>query len=93
MKLLTSLRGGAERLDVHDVADSSSDNNHFPTIRLAHTHDASQTPVCVIRIACRKKISITLSMMMEHIILSFKSKVFKEKVLPSKMVSPKGWEI
>lgn len=48
------MRGGAERLDMHDVADSSSDNDHFPTVSLAHTYNASQTPVCVIGIAYRK---------------------------------------
>lgn len=92
MKLLTSLRGGAERLDMHDVADSSSDNNHFPTIRLAHTYDASQTPVCVIRIACRngkkEEKNLHYFMMMEYIILLFKYEVFKE--ITFKDGEPKG---
>lgn len=48
------MRGGAERLDMHDVADSPSDNDHFPPVSLAHTYNASQTPVCVIGIAYSK---------------------------------------
>lgn len=51
IKLLTNLRVGIERLDMHDVADSSSDNDHFPTIGLAHTYDATQAPVSEICIA------------------------------------------
>lgn len=51
MKLLTDLRVRVERLDMHDVADSSSDNDHLPTISLAHTHNATQSPVSEICIA------------------------------------------
>lgn len=60
--LLTILRVGAERLDMHDVADSSSDNDHLPTICLAHTYNATQAPVSIICIAFkeREQQSITL---------------------------------
>lgn len=51
MNLLTNLRVGVKRLDMHNVADSSSDYNHLPTIGLAHTYNASQTPVSEICIA------------------------------------------
>lgn len=30
---------------MHDVADSPSDNEHLPTVSLAHTHNATQAPV------------------------------------------------
>lgn len=36
---------------MHDVADSSSDNDHLPTIGLAHTYNATQAPVSEICIA------------------------------------------
>lgn len=51
MKLLTDLRVGVKRLDMHDVTDSSSNNNHLPTISLAHTNNATQAPVSEICIA------------------------------------------
>lgn len=47
----TNLRVGVERLDMHDVADSSSDNDHLPTVSLAHTYNATQAPVSEICIA------------------------------------------
>lgn len=47
----TNLGVGVERLDMHDVADSSSDNDHLPTIGLAHTYNATQAPVSEICIA------------------------------------------
>lgn len=49
MNLLTDLRVGVERLDMHDVADSSPNNYHLPTISLAHTDNATQAPVSEIR--------------------------------------------
>ena len=45
MKLLTNLRVGVERFDMYNVADSTSDNDHLPTISLAHTYNGTQTPV------------------------------------------------
>lgn len=47
----TNLGVGVERLDMHDVADSSSDNDHLPTISLAHAHNPTQAPVSEIGIA------------------------------------------
>lgn len=52
---LTGLGLGAERLDVHDVADSPSDDNHLPTVGLAHTNNATQAPVSVVGIAYREE--------------------------------------
>lgn len=51
---------------MHDVADSSSDNDHFPAVRLAHTHNATQAPVGEICIAFEEqeqqsKTSVSLS--------------------------------
>ena len=51
---------------MHDVADSSSDNDHLPTISLAHTYNATQAPVSKIRIAFKGQeqqtiTSVTLS--------------------------------
>lgn len=50
-KVGTNLRVGVERFDMHDVADSSSDNDHLPSISLAHTYNATQAPVSEICIA------------------------------------------
>lgn len=40
---------------MHDVADSSSDYDHLPTISLAHTYNATQAPVSVISIAFKEQ--------------------------------------
>lgn len=52
---LTGLGLGAERLDVHDVADSPSDDDHLAAVSLAHTHDATQAPVGVVGVPFREK--------------------------------------
>lgn len=46
---------------MHDVADSSSDNDHLPTIGLTHTYNATQAPVSEICVAFKgqKQQSIT----------------------------------
>lgn len=40
---------------MHDVADSSSDNDHLPTISLAHSYNATQAPVCIICITLKER--------------------------------------
>lgn len=52
---LTGLGLGAERLDVHDVADSTSDDDHLATVSLAHAHNATQAPVSVVSIAFKEE--------------------------------------
>lgn len=52
---LTGLGLGAERLDVHNVADSPSDDDHLPPVSLAHTHDATHAPVSVVSVACKEE--------------------------------------
>lgn len=36
---------------MHDAANASSDNDHLPTVSLAHTYNASHAPVSEICIA------------------------------------------
>lgn len=36
---------------MHDAANASSDNDHLPTVGLAHTYNASHAPVSEICIA------------------------------------------
>ena len=55
MNLLTNLRAGTERLDMHDVTDSSSDNDHLPAVSLAYPYNATQAPVSIICIAFREQ--------------------------------------
>lgn len=52
---LTSLGLGAERLDVHDVADSPSDGDHLPAVSFTHTHDPTQAPVSVVSVAFKEE--------------------------------------
>lgn len=62
-KPLTNLRVGVERLDMHDVTDSSSDDDHLPTITFAHTHNPTQTPVSEICVSFRREQEHNLAFM------------------------------
>lgn len=53
IKLLTNLRVGVERLDMHDVADSSSDNDQLPAVGFANACNSTQAPVSEICVAFR----------------------------------------
>lgn len=53
---------------MHNVADSSSDNDHLPTISLAHTYNTAKTPVSEICIAfMRHKQQSTTSVILSYI--------------------------
>lgn len=54
-RVLTSLQVSIERFDMHDVADSSSDNHPLSTIRFSNTDYSSKTPIREVCITFSKK--------------------------------------
>lgn len=69
---------------MHNVADSSSDNDHLATISLAHTYNTTQTPVREIGIAFmgREQQSTTSVILSYHFLVTVNALVaFRKSVL------------
>lgn len=55
---------------MHDMADSSSNDNHLPTIGLAYAHNATQSPVSEICVAYMKEVQQSLPLSIGSFITS-----------------------